>query len=538
MHKVAGRIPSSEALHPSSPETQGVLFEDVIISREEAITRCFTPRPGCEHLKPTAEKKTKIGGGMMLWLNPTTSFICPQIRDGYKLSHYENIGRMICDDPDGQLQNCGVALNDAEHIEQFLADMNAYFDSDITLDDIQSHHIGEHYVTTIFGHNRQLGIASANLRSSGHPDKGVLMQAKAFINPPFWRVISAQAKENTGQNPEMWDRARSIVMYRNLRLRDGNPPTQDEIAKIFGVHEDQIWRAERYDSLPVAIKTLVMDRLLTYSSAIEFHQLGDYYSEEDIILLAKKLASRRASGPQVMEEIKKRLHVGGLTPEARHLVEEGVMTLPQAELLSKLSRYVTEDALNRAVEWISVVLPTTEQTRSYVMNIISELQGGQLSVFNEFDEGVIERAQAEVAAYQASQQAARIQAVIANLNHHTHGLRVAIGSGLIGDAIGGKPISRNANYALTEQLLGALDNIRTAEANELRQAVISIQNCLVSSSNGIGAQVSSALYELAELMELELSQNAENQRRNRQKIVERFGSLAGGRSVAVQEGLF
>lgn len=438
------------------PFEKGVLFDERLITRREALQRFFTPRDGCEDMPSTQEELVSVGKTEYCFLNPRSSFVAPQIRDAYDADRILRTGRNIRDSDDGQLQNCAVAFVDADNIDQYLQDLNDYFGSDITTDDLRMHDEWECYIITVFGHNRQLGIAGANLESNGHPDTGVLMMAKVFRNPDFWRVIEAQAVENTGISPPMWDRARSIVMYKKMRVRDGIPPTQQEVAEKFNVDVDQIWRAERYDALPHGIKELVMQKRLPYSGAFELDILIEPYGEEYVTALAAKLAARSASGPQIMKTIRKYQAALKLTPEARLLVEEGALRTADAIILADAADILTAGEINEVVTWIALNRPEHKDVKARVDRIYQDKLQGNMSMFDAdaSDPGVHDAVEAKVRQLRDANTTATVQRGLITITQLLTGLRAATKAGLLGDIVG-KGFVENVT---PEQLLTVLEN--------------------------------------------------------------------------------
>ncbi len=413
-------------------DNQGILFDERMIGREEALSRFFTPAEGYERRKTTAEKLVRAGNTEYCFINPRSSFVAPQIRDAYDLNHITRTGRSIRDSSDGQLQNCGVAFIDPQNLDRYLADLNDYFMSDIKAEDVALHPKFGCYIITIFGHNRQLGIASANLESNNHPDIGLLMTAKVFRNPSFWRVIEAQAVENTGKAPEMWDRARSIVKYKQLRVRDGLPASQEEVAAKFNVDRDQIWRAERYDALPQAIKDLVMARQLPYSSSFEFDVLMVAYGEEYTVKLARNVAARQLSGPKIMAEIKKRIAALKLTPEAMALVDSGTLTLLQASVIAESAHVLDTDSINDILSWVMLNRPDIEEIRGRIKDIIKLKTSGALTFYEQDNPEMLEQLRAMARDLEDSIRLAGVQATVSEISKLLGGLNSAYNAGLIG----------------------------------------------------------------------------------------------------------
>lgn len=350
------------------------LFEDSRqLTREQVFERYMVPADSFDGTLLPDEIWEKRGHGEEALIRPTASFIMPQIRKTYDAGHFENLGRHICTSEDGQLQNGAVALIGVEHINQYLADLNSFFETEIPLEDIPFHEEFGGYLVTIFGHNRQIGIASHNLSQSGHPDIGVPFDVKVYRDPTFWRVLGMQAAENTGLSPDLWERSRAIVHYEQLRSRDGVPATNEETAKVFGIDEAQIIKARRYESLPAPIKELVETKSMVYSAALEFTPLFGYYDENTICDLATRFANEGRSSKQVEKEVKLRIAAIQVSPEVAVYAEEGHLSYSQANHLLKL-RNINEpvESLNHFAKIIIRDGLNDAQTAKLVKSVIAE----------------------------------------------------------------------------------------------------------------------------------------------------------------------
>jgi hypothetical protein len=281
---------------PADEPKQGELIVDETrLTREQVLARYFKPKAEFTGEKLPDQIIEFPGVGELAVISPTSSFIMPQIRNVYDANHLEGIGSNIHTSLAGQLQNCAVALLSQDSIKQYIDDLNDYFETSIQLEEIPWHDDLSGYMVTIFGHNRQLGVAAHNRFATGHPDHGKQLFVKLIRDPQFWQVLEMQAVENTGMAPNMWERSRAIVRYKELRARDGIPATQEEIAGFFGVDSDQVWRAERYEALPNEIKELVVSEKLPYSGSFELDRLLGLYGREEVYSIAKSLAKKKAS---------------------------------------------------------------------------------------------------------------------------------------------------------------------------------------------------------------------------------------------------
>jgi hypothetical protein len=436
-----GAVLVDEEFVAGNGEPERGLFKDErFLSRDDVIERYFTPVDQEKYTGPKInEKLVKFSGvGEYASLKPRTSFVMRQIRDVYDGNHIERTGRSMRDSPEGQLQNCGVAFIDEDYIDDYLADINDFFETEFTRADLASHEKFGCYVITIFGHNRQFGAAAANREAGGHPDRGMPIVAKVFRNPQFFRVLAMQATENTGLAPAMWDRSRSIVKYKEYRNRDravGEPPvTSAEIGKIFGVDEDQICRAERYELLPQDIKTLVVAGKLPYSGAFELDRLFSLYRAEDVIVLAHQLARQDSSTKQIVNEVRKREAVGNLSPQVRALVDIGAITLPQAQQLARYSEYGFSDKhIEDAAIWICFESPEFNKLLAMVDSDIDHRFNGEMNFFDSETMDPEERA-AKIAQFEADNRARQLQLLTTRVIRDIDRLDALHKTGLIGDA--------------------------------------------------------------------------------------------------------
>lgn len=366
---------------------QGELVKDTTkLTRQEVLEEFMVPRETYEG-EPSPEEVTRLGNIEMASINPMSSLIMPQIRDTYNLDHFLRLGFHICESEDGQLQNCGVAVHTTKKSAlKYLADANEYFESDVQLGEATWNEVLGGYVITMFGHNRQLGVAAYNLHKTGHPNHGHQFVAKVVRNPEFWRALEMQAVENTGLHPKMWDRSRAIVRYKQLRTRDGVPPTQQEIAEKFGVNTDQVWRAERFEALPKSLKAFSVDERLPYSGVVEMDGLIGLYSEEQLVELAKRWAVKNLSAKQIEAEVKKRKVVIDLGPLVFALVDEEKLTLPHVNSLKSMQEIgMPQIEIDEVANWIVLTKPKQSEVDAGVKKRIKQFLKGMPSMFDEED---------------------------------------------------------------------------------------------------------------------------------------------------------
>ena len=522
----------------STPE--GVLFNDERFkNRKEVLDLFFKPKQGCESLSPNEESLLRAGNSLYASINPRSSFICPQIREMYDYQRIVRLGCNMRDGPDGQLQNIGIAFIDPDSLERYLDDMNFYFGSDIQPSDIHFHPEFKAYVITVYGHNRQLGAASANLETSGNPDVGINVFAKVLENPPFWRVLENQAVENSGEPPEIWQRSRSIVMYKELRERDKELVSQVDIAKKFNVDVDQIWRAERYEALPKPIKDLVMAVKIPYSSAIELDALRDLYGEEYMVDLAYSLSSQfPPSRKKVLDAVRKRLAAKKLTPEVLALIEKDRLTLPQAEELAKLAGFIESDEINSLATWICIHKPTIEDIRKRVETIIRQETHGEQGLFSS---GLLS---AEDAAryLEESRRAALLRNsahAISRVHDHVTSLHALLNAGLMGPVIDDNPLAREfGNASLNVALSNLCTMINIDPSLPLSELPTFLEKVkLTSTDNAVVSRIDEVLKSVNELLVTEAAETAITQAQRRRELAANIFETT--KSVApVQEELF
>lgn len=540
--KVRPAVSSEVApLPPGSYE--GVLFNDApqMISREQALERFFTPRDGYEHLEPTLEELFLSPDGTFALLNPRTAFVAPQIRELYDSARIERMGVSIRDTEDGQLQNAGVSFIDRKHIKQYLSDMNDYFGTSIRLKDLTFHEAFDCYVITAYGHNRQLAIASANLATNGHPDVGLRFFVKAFHNPEFWRILGNQATENTGEAPPTWVRARQIVMYLEFRNRGGVEVKDEDVGRLFNVDKDQIWRAKRYDALPQPIKELVMAGKLPYSGSFELDMLRNVYDDEYIIDLAYKLAERKAMRPQIMEAIRQRLAASVLTPEIKQIIENGMLTLPQAQELVKLKTVMDDNGLNEFTRWICIARPDIDEIRAKVRDTVKSALDGNRNLFGEDgnlsgNHSAIENLRKELG---LSDLRAGIQGTVSDITRGLSGIRELISAGLIGGLIEQKPFAGTTREYFTELVDSLVKVLNDRGKNgEYGAEIARLEAILgIETEDEVSRMVDAALTEIEALLKLEASETEMSQDERRARLGRNIAEIISA-PTPVQDGLF
>lgn len=512
---------------------QPAMFERVL-TREQALSRFFTPKPKNEQRgRRQVEKLVPMQGGRhMAYLRPTTSFINPQMRVQYDSDHITGLGRSMRETYGGQLQNGGVALVSEPNIDAFLADLNDFFETDVKKEDIPEHPKFGVRVITIFGHNRQLGAAASNLAENGHPDKGMLVEVKAYKDPEFYQVLEMQAVENNGIPPAIYHRSRHMVQYMKLRKRDGNPASLEEVARKFRVDSDQVWRAQKFESLPTPIKELVIDEELPYSGAIELERLFKMYSEEDVTELAEYMAAKNMSSKQVIDEVKKREIARGLTPEIAILVDRGALTLPQARELERLNTAgLSGSLINEKAQWIALMKPPIEKIRSSVSLDIQNLRSQGASLLDAEIEGLNDEQRHAIAEQnRLNTLRGNIQSSLRSIRDKLDGLTATIDTGMLGELSEANPIAKElASHRDTIKRLTDMAGA-TSLSPELLTEILESIRALVTESSG-NSEIAGILESLDGVVALEAISDRATQEERAREIRARLTAAVGSSSL-------
>ncbi len=511
---------------PDEPESaQELLFADNIkLTRAEVLELFFIPKEVYTGKKVTEKVAVLTERHTSVVLAPCSSFIMPQIRDSYDVNRLLGIGRHIKNTDTGQMQNCGVAFVDEAHIEGYLRDLNTFFQTDISVSQLEMHPEFNHYIITIFGHNRQIGLAAVNREDTGHPDHGMELIAKQYMNPTFWHVLEMQYAENTGQPPDPWDRSRTIVHYKQLRQRDGILTTQEEVAKKFNVDKDQIRQAERFEALPQEIKDLVVAGEMPYSGSFELDRLFKYYEPSEVVRLARSLAHKSASSKQIITEVQKRLVVSNLTPEIYYLVEEGNITLSQAQELNRMKEMgCTDQAINDLAVWICSSIPPTEQLRTKVNEVIRKQISGEVSMFTQDDAMDSETRAAILKRQSDNEKRASIASSMTHITKLLHNVKSLYDSGLAAGAADYNPLASTTGVSL----IGFLEKIIEDEVDVLsqeRRLRVEIEAFLTQPS--VDDELKDVLYLLRDVLTVEQEATSESQQLSRARAAGKVLEIA------------
>lgn len=376
---------SDNVLDSADVYQEGLITDERMLNRDEVLELCFTSRDTVTG-KPINDRRVKIARAPdAIWIAPGSALIGPQTREKYNWNHLTGIGRDICTSAHGQLQNGAVGLHDVDHVEQYVSDLNDQFESDLRVDDIPYHQKFGGFMLTIFGHNRQLGIAAHNLYTYGNPNHGKAFEAKLIVNPRFSDALEMQAKENNGMGVPAWVRARHMVNFKRLRLRDGDPVTNDQIAEIWGVDRDQVWRSEVFLELPDPIKLFAERDQLSLSAAIELEQMRGFYDDTEVCALAEQLVKAgHTTVERVRNAVKLRLAVTGLSPEILLMVEKNELRLTQARELQRFNSIKpTRERLNEVATWITLKNLDAKQSEEYISRQIKLESGNTSSIFDK-----------------------------------------------------------------------------------------------------------------------------------------------------------
>lgn len=444
---------------------QGALMADESrLSRAQVLDIAFTPRlPRAKQAgRLVCEKLVRLGDQELATVRPSSSFIAPQIRQVYDKGHFDRLGRNIRDSKYGQIQRGFVGLHDEESAERYLADLNEHFGSEITLDDLRWHKKFGGFLITVAGHNRQLGIAMANLESHGYFDRGIGFQVRVVRNPLFWEALRVQAVENCGQSPHMWERSREIKTIIEQSARHGEALKTEEVAGFFGTDPDQIPRALRYESLPDEVKQLVVDGKLPYSGAFELDRLFRVYIEQDVIELAQRFAGQNMSAEQIRQGVKVREVVRNFSDSIRAKVEAGLINYSQALEIDRLEQAEVDMGIREeTADWIAITQPPNREVHKAVNGLIEARVRGDRNLFTG-EEGMAAEDRTEVIREQMEQSkramlASQARRIASDL--HAYGTALRIG-------VPGAAVEDNALAVQGHELIGDMvdEFIETARA--------------------------------------------------------------------------
>lgn len=276
-------------------------------------------------------------------IRPSSSYILEQTRKRYDAERVGRIGHSIASQ--GQHQNGGVAYLDARQAERYLASANEFFGTDYHLNQFSPDDFG-HYRLTIFGHNRQMGIASVNYETAGHIDNGEMFEAKFYPGINFKSAIRIQFVENTGESPEITERAQLICEYARLGLQENASLRGADIAKELNLSTQQVRDALVFNGLPADVRSLVEDgNGLSFSAAVQLAKLSGAYTERHLIDLAYRAAQEKWSQGRMGQEVDKAFALTNLPDDVRLMVDRGSLPVSLALPLNRLVGVSSEDSI-------------------------------------------------------------------------------------------------------------------------------------------------------------------------------------------------
>lgn len=450
---------ASTAIEELVAEQGSLITDESRLTREQALATAFAVKAGKHSGRLVCEKLVRLEDQELATIRPSSSFIAHQIRQVYDMNHFRRIGRDIRYGKYGQIQRGFVGLHDDDHVESYLDDLNEHFESEVmTVDDLTWHKIGKHagFLITIAGHNRQLGIALANLEANGHFDRGIGFQVRVVRNPKFWEALQVQAKENSGQNPHLWERSRQMKTIMAQSAKHGVVLKTDDVAEFFNTDPDQVPRALRYESLPDGIKELVVEDKLPYSGAFELDRLLRLYHEKDVVALAREFAAKKMSSGQIITEIRTREKVKDLPDDIRLLVDAGLLKYKQAEILFDMRVMgVQEEKIVETGLWMALEQPTLTEAREAAEREKRAVKNGDRDMFTD-EEGLAPEERAKIEE-EYKLNSARASAA----KHSKNALRSisAIGGmiklGAMGQVIDGKPVTAH----IDDDFIAMLDSV-------------------------------------------------------------------------------
>lgn len=142
---------------------------------------------------------------------------------------------------------------------------------------------GLHYVL-VAGHRRCRAI---NLKQDELGFEGVALEVpvKSHKNLPFRKAFLMQMKENNHARPATQDEATEAAKYYQLRKSEEPNVTRTQCARELGWKADRLHAACKYDELPPQVKLWVEERMLTFTNAVDLHELLVAYRTKGASLL-------------------------------------------------------------------------------------------------------------------------------------------------------------------------------------------------------------------------------------------------------------
>ncbi|MCA9349345.1 hypothetical protein KC878_04380 [Candidatus Saccharibacteria bacterium] len=504
-------------------DNQGVLDIEERLSREAALERFMTPQPlrnQNRQVRLVNERLISLGSaGLTLVYRASSPFMNRQLREEYSATHALRIGREIAEF--GQLQECGIAVfTDRTTLARYISDSNEFYETTTHQRDIAEHARLGGWFVTIYGHNRQLGVAGVNLANNGHPDRGIALRGRIHRDPSFRDFLRMQAIENTGQMPPAWNRARSMARMYELSVRDQQTLSLKEIAEFYGVDEDQVWRSFNYMELPSEFRELVeASGTLSYSSAIEFRRLLGIYAEQDIFELAKLSIKDGWSTKRTAEEVAKRVKIRSLPAEIQVLVNGENISAKQTELVYDMHLAgASEYELREFVIWITTAdpAPRIDDIRAKVAERRRGSRSGQQDIFSGGydDEEIAERERRNIA---LASTRMHVGSTVRRINDGLGTLRSLLDNGFLAGVVGNKPIDsakEGLNGTLQRNLAALLEEISSSDqaGDNLRQALKLLQSAEAGLDPSLKSEISRIIIGFEELLMAEADTSDQDQR--------------------------
>ncbi len=119
-------------------------------------------------------------------------------------------------------------------------------------------------LVVMYGHRRFIGSAVANLET---------IPAKISEKPTFREAVQIQTAENLHNRPSPVAFARGLNQVYRLGQAAGMYPNKAVFARASGLSVDQARDALRFCELPIEIQQLVIEKHLSYATAIELSRL-------------------------------------------------------------------------------------------------------------------------------------------------------------------------------------------------------------------------------------------------------------------------
>ena len=231
---------------------------------------------------PAEQKVVEAGPESLQKIPASAIIVLPQVRKTMESEPLVDLKATIGSvDDDGQLHldllhPLTVADLDEDHAEAYLADVNAFWRANFSLDDMEVNPLTGRYVFLISGHRRLRSIAELALEHEIGPDF-VHIVTNARENITFAEALVIQLKENTYQQPDPTEVAEAIRLCYDFMKIDNPTLTQAECAEALRFSPSRVSRALVYSELPDEVKGWVKNKDMSFGLAVTLGRIQEEY---------------------------------------------------------------------------------------------------------------------------------------------------------------------------------------------------------------------------------------------------------------------